>query len=88
MKKNVGRQNYYFNQNPLLKIWSKKMKEKIIAGKIEKGMNKKQVRTAIGNPDIINNTSSRKSISQQWIYGRDISNKKYLLFEYDKLVSM
>jgi len=88
MIKNIGRQNYYFNQNPFLKNWSKKMKEKIIAGKIEIGMNKKQVRTAIGNPDVINNTSSRQNISQQWIYGRNISNKKYLLFEYDKLVSM
>ena len=88
MEKNIGRQNYYFCYDPLLKVWSKAMKEKIIAGKIEIGMNKKQVRTAIGNPDIINNTSSRQNISQQWIYGNDVSNKKYLLFEYDKLVSM
>lgn len=88
MVKNIGRQNYYFKENPILKNWDKKMKEKIVAGKIEIGMNKKQVRTAIGNPDVINNTSSRQNISQQWIYGRNISNKKYLLFEYDKLVSM
>ncbi len=59
------------------KNWINNLQEKIVAGKIEIGMNKKQVRTALGNPDVINNTSSRQNISQQWIYGRNISNKKY-----------
>ena len=51
-------------------------------------MNESQVRVSIGNPNIINNTSSRHSVSEQWIYGNNIGNKKYLLFEYGKLVSM
>ena len=59
-----------------------------MSGKIGYGMNESQVRVSIGNPNIINNTSSRHSVSEQWIYGNNIGNKKYLLFEYGKLVSM
>ena len=51
-------------------------------------MNKDQVRISIGNPNVINNTSSRHSVSEQWIYGNTIGGKKYLLFEYGKLVTM
>ena len=51
-------------------------------------MNADQVRVSIGNPDVINNTSSRHSVSAQWIYGNTIGEKKYLLFEYGKLVKL
>ena len=50
-------------------------------GKIEYGMNYEQVRASIGNPDIINNTSSRHGVSQQWIYGKNLSNKRYLFLK-------
>ena len=86
--KTEGKQNYYFENDPLPKKWGKDILNKIMSGKIIYGMNESQVRVSIGNPNIINNTSSRHSVSEQWIYGNNIGNKKYLLFEYGKLVSM
>ena len=86
--KTEGKQNYYFENDPLPKKWGKDILNKIMSGKIDYGMNESQVRVSIGNPNIINNTSSRHSVSEQWIYGNNIGNKKYLLFEYGKLVSM
>ena len=48
-------------------------------------MSKKQVRISQGNPDIINNTSSRHGIGEQWIYGDILGGKTYLYFEYGGL---
>ena len=87
-KKIQGQQNYYFDYNPLPKIWGNIIIKKIISGQIEYGMKEEQVRISIGNPNIINNTSSRHSVSEQWIYGNTVGEKKFLLFEYGKLVSM
>ena len=87
-KKVIGKQNYYFDNQPLPKIWGEDLIQKIILGNVSLGMSDEQVRVAIGNPDVINNTSSRHNISEQWIYGNIVSEKKYLLFEYGKLVSM
>jgi len=87
-KKIVGKQNFYFEEQPLPKIWGEDLILTIISGKISHGMSDEQVRVAIGNPDIINNTSSRHSISEQWIYGSVVGQKKYLSFEYGKLVLM
>ena len=83
-----SRQNNYFIKNPIKKSWDKTSIEKIMEGKIEYGMNYEQVRASIGNPDIINNTSSRHGVSQQWVYGKNISNKRYLVFENGRLSSM
>jgi len=87
-KKIQGQQNYYFDYNPLPKIWGNEIIRKIMSGQIEYGMKEEQVRVSIGNPNIINNTSSRHSVSEQWIYGDTVGDKKFLLFEYGKLVSM
>ena len=87
-KKIKGKQNYYFENNPLPRVWGKKVIRKIMSGKIEYGMKEEQVRVSIGNPHTINNTSSRHSVSEQWIYGNTIGEKKYLLFEYGKLVTI
>ena len=86
--KTAGKQNHYYKIDPLPKEWGDDLIKKIISGEIDYGMNEDQVRVAIGNPNIINNTSSRHSVSEQWIYGKTIATKKYLLFEYGKLVSM
>ena len=83
-----SRQNNYFIKNPIKKKWGKTSIEKIMEGKIEYGMNYEQVRASIGNPDLINDTSSRHGVSQQWIYGKDIPNKRYLVFENGRLSSM
>ncbi len=83
-----SRQNNYFIKYPIKKSWDKTIIKKIMEGNIEYGMNYEQVRASIGNPDIINNTSSRHGVSQQWIYGNNISNKRYLVFENGKLSSM
>ena len=53
------------------KKWGKDILNKIMSGKIDYGMNESQVRVSIGNPNIINNTSSRHSVSEQWIYGNN-----------------
>ena len=83
-----SRQNNYFIENPIKKSWDQTSIEKIMEGKIEYGMNYEQVRASIGNPDIINNTSSRHGVSQQWVYGKNIFNKRYLVFENGRLSSM
>lgn len=83
-----SRQNNYFIKNPIKKSWDQNSIEKIMEGKIEYGMNHEQVRASIGNPDIINNTSSRHGVSEQWIYGKNLSNKRYLIFENGRLSSM
>ena len=83
-----SRQNNYFIKNPIKKSWDQTSIEKIMEGKIEYGMNHEQVRASIGNPDIINNTSSRHGVSQQWIYGKNLSNRRYLIFENGRLSSM
>ncbi len=83
-----SKQNNYFIKNPIKKSWDKTSIEKIMEGKIEYGMNYEQVRASLGNPDIINNTSSRHGVSQQWIYGKNIFNKRYLVFENGRLTSI
>ena len=83
-----SRQNNYFIKNPIKKSWDQTSIEKIMEGKIEYGMNHEQVRASIGNPDIINNTSSRHGVSEQWIYGKNLFNKRYLIFENGRLSSM
>lgn len=83
-----GKQNYYFVDNPIPKILGNDLIRKIKSGQLEYGMKGEQVRASIGNPNMINNTSSRHNVSEQWIYGDTIGEKKYLLFEYGKLVSM
>ena len=83
-----SRQNNYFIENPIKKSWDKTIIEKIMEGKIEHGMNYEQVRASVGNPDIINNTSSRHGVSQQWIYGKNVSNRRYLVFENGRLSSI
>ena len=83
-----SRQNNYFIKNPIKKSWDKTTIEKIMEGKIEYGMNYEQVRASLGNPDIINNTSSRHGVSQQWIYGKNLSNRRYIVFENGRLSSM
>ena len=83
-----SRQNNYFIKNPIKNSWDKTSIEEIMEGKIEYGMNYEQVRASIGNPDIINNTSSRHGVSQQWIYGKKLSNRRYLVFENGRLSSM
>ena len=87
-KKIVGKQNYYFDNQPLPKMWGDDLILKIISGEVSAGMSVEQVRVAVGNPDVINNTSSRHSVSEQWIYGNVVGEKKYLSFDYGKLISM
>ncbi len=87
-KKIKGKQNYYYVDNPIPKSWGSDMIIKIMKGQLKYGMKKEQVRASIGNPNTINNTSSRHNVSEQWIYENTSGSKKYLLFEYGELVSM
>ena len=81
-------QNNYYNENPLKKKWPLTIIESLKKKRIDFGMSCDQVRVSIGNPIMINNTSSIHGVSQQWIYGKNINEKKYLLFKNGKLVSM
>ena len=83
-KKIKGKQNYYFVENPIPKIWGSDMIRKIINGQLEYGMKEEQVRSSIGNPSTINNTSSRHSVSEQWIYGKNLENRCKFLLEIAK----
>jgi hypothetical protein len=82
------RQNNYYKENPLKKEWPKTIIENLKKKKIQYGMSFEQVRVSIGNPEIVNNTSSANGVSQQWVYGKNLDEKKYLLFKNGKLVSM
>ena len=84
----VSRQNNYFIEDPIRRSWDKNSIKNVMEGKIEYGMNYEQVRASMGNPDIINNTSSRHGVSEQWIYGKNIFSKRYLVFENGILSSM
>ena len=83
---NVGFEDHYFLDHPIPKKWSKKIITNILKGEIEFGMNKSQVRRSIGNPDLINNTSSRYGVSEQWLYKKTNSSSTSYQFEYGKLV--
>ena len=82
------RQNNYYYEDPFKKKWPKTIIESLKRGGIDYGMSCEQVRISIGNPIIINNTSSIHGVSQQWVYGKHIDEKKYLLFKNGKLVTM
>ena len=84
-KKTLGRQNYYFIEDPLPKNWGRDTIVLVRNGGLEINMSKKQVRISQGNPNIINNTSSRHGIGEQWIYGDSLGRKTYLYFEYGGL---
>ena len=84
-QKILGRQNYYFIEDPLPKYWGQEIIALVRNRDLELGMNEKQVRVSRGNPDIINNTSSRHGVGQQWIYGDSLRKKTYMYFEYGKL---
>ena len=82
---NVGYQDHYFVEDPLSEEWDKKTISLIRSGQSILGMTKRQVRISIGNPEIINHTSSRHGISEQWVYKFENSNKQYYQFEGGKL---
>ena len=85
-KNNTGFEDHYFTDQPLSKKWSKSMIELILKGGVKIGMNEDQLRRSIGNPDIINNTSSRYGLSEQWLYKNNNSSNAFYQFEYGKLV--
>tara|TARA_B110000444_G_C18713640_1_gene534956 strand:- start:18 stop:872 length:855 start_codon:yes stop_codon:yes gene_type:complete len=79
-----GQQNHYFKKKPVNTKWHKHIVDNIYNDIITKGMNKKQVRLAVGNPNSINNTSSKHGVGEQWIYYNQ-NYFKSLYFEFDKL---
>ena len=83
---NIGYQDHYFIENPLSEEWDEKTISHIRSGKSTLGMTKRQVRVSIGNPEIINNTSSRHGISEQWVYNIENSKKQFYQFEGGKLI--
>ena len=83
---NIGYQDHYFIDDPLPKEWSEKTISYVRSGISKLGMTKRQVRISIGNPEIINNTSSRHGISEQWIYNFKNSRKQFYQFESGKLI--
>jgi len=78
----VGVQDHYYLSNPLPKSWGSLTIQKIINNEIEIGMEDRQVRISIGNPNEINITSSRHGIGEQWVYWGSNGNKIYYQFEY------
>ncbi len=83
---NIGYQDHYFIEDPLSEKWDEKTISLIRSGKSTLGMTKRQVRISIGNPEIINHTSSRHGISEQWIYKFKSSKKQFYQFEGGKLI--
>ena len=82
INKKIGKKDHYYLYAPLPKSWGKKTTRKILDGNVEIGMSSQQVRIAIGNPDVLNVTSSRHGQSEQWIYQDKRGNRTYLQFEY------
>ena len=85
-KDNIGFEDNYYLDHPIPNEWSKNIIKRILKGEIELGMNKSQVRRSIGNPDFVNNTSSRYGVSEQWLYKKTNSRSISYQFEYGKLV--
>ena len=85
INKKIGKKDHYYLSAPLPKSWGKETTRKILDGNVEIGMSSKQVRIAIGNPDVLNVTSSRHGQSEQWIYQDQLGNRTYLQFEYGLL---
>ncbi|HCU89243.1 MAG TPA: hypothetical protein DGR97_04850 [Gammaproteobacteria bacterium] len=81
----TGFKDHYYISNPLPKEWGKSLIKKIVAGELELGMTKKQVRVTVGNPEKINITSSRHGISEQWIYKNHNGENIFYQFEYETL---
>ena len=82
---NIGYQDHYFVEDPLSEKWDEKTISLIRSGRSILGMTKRQVRISIFNPEIINHTSSRHGISEQWVYKFENSKKQYYQFEGGKL---
>ena len=53
----------------------------IILGKPDIGMTKEMVRASMGDPLDVNRTVSEGLVSEQWVYGSLISNRRYVYFE-------
>jgi len=84
---NVGFEDHYFTEEPLPRLWGDEMIDLILKGETIIGMAEDQLRKSIGNPDMINKTSSRYGMSEQWIYvEKDSKSKTFYQFEYGKLV--
>lgn len=81
----TGFKDHYFIEDPLPSQWGEIILKNIIEKKIVLGMSARQVRISIGNPDVINITSSRHGISEQWIYKNRYNKSIYYQFEYGKL---
>ena len=81
----IGIQDHYYTSEPLPNSWGKETIHKILNKEVEIGMEERQVRISIGNPDEINITSSRHGIGEQWIFIDRKGNKTYYQFEYGKL---
>ena len=74
---NIGYQDHYFVEDPLLEEWDEKTISLIRSGKSILGNDQETLRISIGNPDIINHTSSRHGISEQWIYKFKIQKSNF-----------
>lgn len=84
----AGFKDHYFINDPIPPLTDKKVIENILNNQVILGMSERQCRVAIGNPSIINNTSSRHGIGKQYIYEKTNGEKSYLQFEYGKLVNI
>ena len=81
----IGIQDHYYITEPIPSSLDKRLIDKILDKEIEIGMEDRQVRISIGNPDEINTTSSRHGVGEQWIFIDQKGNKTYYQFEYGKL---
>jgi hypothetical protein len=66
---------------------SQAKRQLILEGKICLTMTKDEVVASWGNPYDINRTVGSWGVHEQWVYGGDISNRKYLYFENGVLTS-
>ena len=71
-----------FTYDPIDKNWSKKIKKAIREGSVVMDMTPEQVILSIGFPDKKNNTTTKVSVKDQWVYPNDV----YIYFT-DKRVS-
>lgn len=75
----------FFEEDPRRTYnWSNQVWTAIVDSKVFIGMTKEQALMSWGKPDKTNRTTSRGSISEQWVY----KNNQYLYFEDGLLVSI
>lgn len=75
-------------EKTIYKLYGTELGEKIIAGKVELGMDRLAVRYCIGSPTRKHEIKTENSLTEQFVYENLYQKTKYYIFQDGKLVSI